>query len=85
MKPGREFEDGEGVGDYSAFQVAGVRYTIMSLFKVNDEVTASLMQQSYSNMIQGDDVLTAFRKAQMNIKSKYSRPVEWGAFVVKGY
>lgn len=81
-----EFEDGEGVwGLQRAFQVAGVRYTIMSLFKVNDEVTASLMQQFYSNMILGDEVLTAFRKAQMNIKAKYSRPVEWGAFVVKGY
>lgn len=81
-----EFEEGEGVwGLQRAFQVAGVRYIVMSLFKVDDAVTALLMQQFYTNMIQGDDVIIAFRKAQLRVKSKFTKPVEWGAFVVKGF
>jgi hypothetical protein len=81
-----EFEDGEGVwGLQRAFQVAGVRYIVMSLFKVNDEVTAGLMQAFYRNMVKGDDVLSSFRKAQKEIKAAYPRPVEWGAFVIKGF
>jgi CHAT domain-containing protein len=80
-----EFEEGEGVwGLQRAFQVAGVRYVVMSLFKVDDEVTSTLMKQFYANMIAGDTVLVAFRKAQMLVKKKFSKPVEWGAFVVKG-
>jgi CHAT domain-containing protein len=80
-----EFEEGEGVwGLQRAFQVAGVRYVVMSLFKVDDEVTSTLMKQFYANMIAGDTVLVAFRNAQMLVKKKFSKPVEWGAFVVKG-
>lgn len=80
-----EFEEGEGVwGLQRAFQVAGVRYVVMSLFKVDDEVTSTLMKQFYANMISGDPVLVAFRKAQMRVKLKFGKPVEWGAFVVKG-
>jgi tetratricopeptide (TPR) repeat protein len=80
------FEEGEGVwGLQRAFQVAGVRYIIMSLFKVDDDVTSLLMQQFYKNMVRGDHVLLAFRKAQMSVKANYPKPVEWGAFVIKGY
>lgn len=80
-----EFEEGEGVwGLQRAFQVAGVRYVVMSLFKVDDEITSTLMQEFYANMVLGDEVLTAFRKAQMLVKNRFKRPVEWGAFVVKG-
>jgi hypothetical protein len=80
-----EFEDGEGVwGLQRAFQVAGVRYVVMSLFKVDDEVTSTLMKQFYANMVAGDPVLVAFRKAQMRVKLMFGKPVEWGAFVVKG-
>lgn len=80
-----EFEEGEGVwGLQRAFQVAGVRYVVMSLFKVDDEITSTLMKEFYSNIIQGDEVLTAFRKAQVKVKARFNKPVEWGAFVVKG-
>jgi hypothetical protein len=80
-----EFEEGEGVwGLQRAFQVAGVRYVVMSLFKVDDEITSMLMKEFYTNMIQGDEVLAAFRKAQIRVKTRFKKPVEWGAFVVKG-
>lgn len=79
------FEEGEGVwGLQRAFQVAGVRYIIMSLFKVDDDVTALLMQQFYANMVSGKSVTDAFHDAQLTVKSKYESPVQWGAFVVKG-
>ncbi|RAV98523.1 CHAT domain-containing protein [Pseudochryseolinea flava] len=79
------FEEGEGVwGLQRAFQVAGVRYLVMSLFKVDDEVTSLLMQQFYANMIAGKPVIEAFHEAQLIVKSKYESPVQWGAFVIKG-
>lgn len=81
-----EFEEGEGVwGLQRAFQVAGVRYIVMSLFKVDDEVTSLLMQEFYKNIVSGQEVLAAFRNSRMKIKSSYQKPVEWGAFVIKGY
>lgn len=80
-----EFEDGEGVwGLQRAFQVAGVRYIIMSLFKVDDQVTAKLMQSFYANMANGQNVMLAFKNAQQETKGKYKRPIEWGSFVIKG-
>lgn len=80
-----EFEEGEGVwGLQRAFQVAGVRYTVMSLFKVDDEITALLMTKFYRNLLEGVNVLTAFRKAQLEVKEQFPGPVEWGAFVIKG-
>jgi CHAT domain-containing protein len=79
------FEEGEGVwGLQRAFQVAGVRYIIMSLFKVEDDVTSLLMQEFYANMIEGKPVVEAFHEAQLQVKKKYTSPVQWGAFVVKG-
>ncbi len=81
-----EIESGEGVwGLQRAFQVAGVRYVVMSMFKVNDEVTALLMKEFYSNIIAGEDVLLAFRHAQLTIKQKYTEANRWGAFIIKGY
>ncbi len=79
-------EEGEGVwGLQRAFQVAGVRYIVMSLFKVDDEVTVSLMKEFYKNLMKGTDVMPAFRQAQMHVKSNHPRPVDWGAFILKGY
>ncbi|HLT74587.1 MAG TPA: CHAT domain-containing protein [Ohtaekwangia sp.] len=79
-------EEGEGVwGLQRAFQVAGVRYIVMSLFKVDDEVTVTLMKEFYQNLMNGTDVLSAFRQAQMHVKNNHPRPVDWGAFILKGY
>lgn len=79
------YEDSEGVwGLQRAFQVAGVRYLVMSLFKVDDQITALLMSEFYAHLFNGDDVLQAFKKAQNKVRETSDNPLHWGAFVIKG-
>ena len=98
-----EIKNGEGVyGLQRAFQVAGARNLIMSLWKVDDAVTKDLMVAFFRNwlgaeaavgtsgqtagrMAKGpDDLRTAFRKAQLEIRKKHPEPYYWGAFVMLG-
>ncbi len=81
-----ETTDGEGVwGLQRSFQIAGVNYIIMSLFKVDDEVTSKLMKVFYINLFNKIPVFEAFDLAQQEIKKEYKEPKYWGAFVIKGY
>jgi len=80
------FEGGEGVwGLQRAFQIAGVRFVIMSLYKVDDHITSELMTQFYKNLVNKLSVSDAFHLAELQIKNKYNKPKEWGAFILKGY
>lgn len=76
---------GEGVyGLQRAFQVAGVKTIVMSLWKVNDEATMFLMNNFYKFLTAdvNKDKETAFIKAQKALKTKYPEPYYWGAFVL---
>jgi CHAT domain-containing protein len=80
-----EIKNGEGVyGLQRAFMVAGVEKLIMSLWKVNDTATQELMTTFYSLWLDGKPLNSAFREAQFAIKSRYSDPIYWGAFVLIG-
>src|SRR5205085_1996947 len=60
---------GEGVlGLQRAFQAAGARSLVVSLWKVNDAATAVLMDQFYANLWQkGLSRLEALRQAQLSV------------------
>ena len=78
---------GEGVfGLRRAFDLAGARTLIMSMWKVPDEVTAELMDQFYFHLLNGATRLGALRLAQKHIRDRYHRadPVYWGAFICQG-
>jgi CHAT domain-containing protein len=78
--------DGDGVwGLQRAFQSAGVNYIIMSLFKVDDAITAKLMTNFYNNLVSGLPVYEAFKQAESKIKEAHPEPIHWGAFILKGY
>ncbi len=80
-----EVQVGEGVfGLQRAFQVAGAKQIVMSLFKVDDAVTQKLMSEFYKNLLTNTDTRAAFRQAQKTIKQQYKNPIFWGAFVVIG-
>ncbi len=80
-----EVQIGEGVfGLQRAFQIAGAKTIVMSLFKVNDEVTQKLMVAFYGYLLSGESKRTAFHKAKMEIKQSYKEPVYWGSFVMLG-
>ncbi|NJL12235.1 MAG: CHAT domain-containing protein [Microscillaceae bacterium] len=76
---------GEGVyGLQRAFLVAGAEAVVMSLFKVEDEVTQKLMVAFYENWLALGDKRQAFNEAQKRIKAEYPQPSRWGAFVMVG-
>jgi len=81
-----DIQVGEGVfGLQRSLLVGGTKSIIMSLFKVDDSVTAELMAEFYEHYLQNpQEPREAFRKAKMTIKSKYPKPLLWGAFVMIG-
>lgn len=78
-----EIVNGEGVyGLQRAFQIAGSKTIIMSLWQVSDEVTQKLMTKFYQYLLDSNDKIYAFNKAQMEIKEDYPAPFYWGAFIL---
>jgi len=76
---------GEGVyGLQRAFQVAGAKALVMSLWKVDDAATQALMTNFYTNLAKGSTKLKAFKQAQLQLMTKYKDPYYWGAFVMMG-
>ncbi|MGB3948546.1 MAG: CHAT domain-containing protein [Bacteroidia bacterium] len=60
-------EIGEGVINYSRhLYLAGIKSTITTLWKVDDEATASTITSFYYNLKQGNSVLTSLHLAKLN-------------------
>jgi CHAT domain-containing protein/tetratricopeptide (TPR) repeat protein len=86
-----EIVGGEGVfGMRRAFQHAGARTIVMSLWPVPDRQTRELMENLYRNWLAGNSKSTALRKASLDIISKRrdkygaSHPLFWGGFILLG-
>jgi CHAT domain-containing protein len=81
-----DIQSGEGVyGLQRAFQIAGARGIIMSLFKVSDEATQELMSIFYKNWIErGLSVRDAFHQAKTELKKTRPEPLFWSSFVLVG-
>jgi len=81
-----EIQVGEGVyGLQRAFQIAGAKAVIMSLFKVSDAATQELMNIFYRNWIgRGMDKRKAFIEAKKEMMKKKPQPIFWGSFVMVG-
>ncbi|TAF34964.1 MAG: CHAT domain-containing protein [Cytophagales bacterium] len=78
-----DIQNGEGVfGLQRAFQQAGAKTILMSLWKVSDEATQLLMSEFYKNLLAGKPKRDAFKAAQL--KQKYAEPYFWGAFLMAG-
>jgi CHAT domain-containing protein len=56
----------------------------MSLWKVPDEPTRELMEEFYRRLLAGQGRGEALREAQLVIRSIYSSPYFWGAFICQG-
>jgi CHAT domain-containing protein/Tfp pilus assembly protein PilF len=79
---------GEGlIGLTRGFMYAGASSVVSSLWKVEDEVTAELMKQFYTNMLQrGMTPAAALRAAQNYIREQpqWRSPYYWAAFTFQG-
>jgi len=86
-----ETRKGEGVfGLRRAFQLAGAKTVIMSLWKVTDEDTRELMIHFYKQINKGEGKARALKIAQLKLmesrikKEKAAHPFFWGAFICVG-
>jgi CHAT domain-containing protein len=87
-----EIRAGEGVfGLRRAFQIAGVRTTIMSLWSVDDQATRQWMRALYEGRFQKAlNTADAVREAGLQVlqsrraRGQATHPFFWGAFVAAG-
>jgi CHAT domain-containing protein len=80
-----DIQIGEGVaGLQRSFLVAGAENVIMSLFKVNDEITEKLMLTFYSKWLKLGDKRQAFLEAKREIKLQHPESIYWGSFIMVG-
>jgi CHAT domain-containing protein len=89
-------ESGEGVqGLVSAFQMAGARSVLASLWKVDDEATRLLMEAVYERLLRQENPLSpadALREAALALRDRkepdgtrrFAAPRYWAAFVAYG-
>ena len=73
------------VSPASAFINQGVKSVIATLWNVDDEATATLMENFYKN-IKTMNLTDALRKAQVDLSRnpKYSSPYFWSPFILIG-
>jgi CHAT domain-containing protein/Tfp pilus assembly protein PilF len=82
---------GEGiVGLTRAFMYAGSRRVVATLWAVDDEATAVLMSDFYTNMLSGPASMSpaaALRQAQVSMskrKDRWANPFYWAGFTIQG-
>lgn len=71
------------VGLTRGFLYAGSRAIVASLWSVDDQATALLMNEFYS-MLSKANTRDALREAQLTAKKKYEHPFYWAAFQLTG-
>jgi CHAT domain-containing protein len=79
---------GEGLLSFvRGFTYAGIPNMLISLWKVNDKITADFMMDFYQGVLSGDSYPAALRKAKLKAISKEdsSFPAFWGNFVLIGH
>jgi len=76
---------GEGlIGLTRAFQYAGARSVLASLWVVNDDTTAVLMERFYTLLRAGQPKDLALQEAQRDLIHRHAHPVHWAAFTLNG-
>jgi tetratricopeptide (TPR) repeat protein len=76
---------GEGVANMArAFQQAGARSVVVSLWEVASEETVEFMVTFYGHLKAGKPKAEALRLARQHIKAKYPEPFYWAVFILHG-
>jgi CHAT domain-containing protein len=77
------------VGFSRAFLYAGAASLVMSLWRVEDQATAQLMDRFYQGLLDGQRKPAALRQAQLalmqgNESHRYRHPFFWAPFFLVG-
>jgi CHAT domain-containing protein len=83
---GRDLESEGIIGLPRGFLYAGAKSVIASLWKVNDDATATLMSRLYVRIKKGESPSSALRGAQLEMvqDEHWANPYYWAAFVLQG-
>jgi CHAT domain-containing protein/Tfp pilus assembly protein PilF len=83
---GEETREEGIVGLARAFQYAGARSVLVSLWKIGDRSTTRLMAEFYLQLRAGKSKDEALRQAQLTLRRsrRYSHPFYWAPFVLSG-
>jgi CHAT domain-containing protein/Tfp pilus assembly protein PilF len=77
--------EGEGVANFSrAFQHAGARSVVVSLWEVASEPAVEYMKAFYGHLKAGTGRAAALRLSRDEIKAKYPSPFYWAVFILHG-
>jgi CHAT domain-containing protein/Tfp pilus assembly protein PilF len=77
--------EGEGVANFArAFQYAGARSVVVSLWEVASQETVEYMVAFYGHLKNGKSRAQALKLARQEIKAKYPHPFYWAPFVLHG-
>ncbi len=78
-------QNGEGVfGLQRAFQQAGAKSVIFSLWKVSDLATQLLMTIFYKEYLKTNNLDQSFIVAKNMVRKDYPQPYYWGSFIIVG-
>lgn len=74
----------EGVyGLQRAFKIAGAKYLMMSLWKVDDQKTKTFMTTFYQEWLeQKRSIPDAFRQTQQKMRKTHPNPYDWAGFIL---
>jgi CHAT domain-containing protein len=79
------FAGDELMGLTRAFLGAGATTLVASLWLVQDQTTAELMEMWYEQLRKGVGRAAALRNAQLALKESWSHPYYWAPFVLIGH
>lgn len=74
----------ELVGLTRAFFFAGAPSIVATLWSVDDEATALVMERFYTHLNEGMSKAGALRQAQLDVRTEYPDPYYWAGFVLSG-
>jgi tetratricopeptide (TPR) repeat protein len=63
---------------------AGAETVVMSLWKVNDETTRTLMEAYYTNLLAGQGRAFALHQAMRWLRTSQPHPHDWAPFITLG-
>jgi CHAT domain-containing protein len=79
------YHPGEGIfGLRRAFEIAGVRSALVTIWDVPSDPTVLLMREFYRALLRGNRRTAALRAAQQTVRRRYPESTAWAPFVLFG-